>query len=107
MRQVKRAAFAALPAWLAVVLAVCFALPGWVDEIPPLVLALILCTIQPVRLARARSAWRGGKSHRARDLRAAAAFSGARGAGQSSPLLPSATGGPVIEGRPGPRGDSQ
>jgi hypothetical protein len=70
-RRVKRAAFAALPIWLAIVLAVCFALPGWVDEIPPLVLALILCAVQPVRLARARSAWRGGKSHRAHELAAA------------------------------------
>jgi hypothetical protein len=70
-RRLRRAAFAALPAWLALVLAVCLAFPGWVDEIPPLVLALILCAVQPVRLARARSAWRGGKSHRAYDLDAA------------------------------------
>ena len=65
-RKARRALFAALPAWLAAAVAFCAIVPGWIDDVPPLALAFALCLVQPVRIRRARSAWRGGKTERRR-----------------------------------------
>jgi hypothetical protein len=64
-RRAARAVRAALPGWLMVTFAACAVIPGPFDELAVIVAVLIVCAIQPVRIARARSAWRGGKSHRA------------------------------------------
>jgi hypothetical protein len=66
-RKVKRALRAALPVWLIAVFTACLVIPGPFDELAMVIVTSALCALQPVRFARARSAWRGGKSHRAYD----------------------------------------
>lgn len=66
-RKATRAMRAALPAWLLAVFAACLVIPGPFDELAMIVVTGALCALQPVRFARARSAWRGGKSHRLAD----------------------------------------
>jgi len=67
VRRALRAANAVMPKWLAVVFTACLVIPGPFDEIAALVVVVFLCAVQPIRFRRARSAWRGGKSHRASD----------------------------------------
>lgn len=63
-RKLRRAMDACLPAWLSAALTVALLIPGWIDEIPVFALALIFMLF---RFRKARSAWKGGKSHRAAD----------------------------------------
>ena len=68
-RKLSRAVQAAVPAWLAAVLAVCAFVPTpfEIDDWIPVAITLVLLIVQPQRIARFRSAWKGGKSHRAFD----------------------------------------
>lgn len=70
VRKTMRALSAMMPSWMLVVFAVCLVIPGPFDEIAMLLTALFLGIVQPIRFRRARSAWRGGKSHRTYDLAA-------------------------------------
>lgn len=56
-----------MPAWMLVLFTICLVIPGPFDEIAMVLAALFLGIAQPIRFRRARSAWRGGKSHRAAD----------------------------------------
>lgn len=67
-RKIVRAARAALPTWMLAIFAACMVIPGPFDELAFLTVAVILCAVQPMRVRRAVSAWRGGKSHRAREV---------------------------------------
>lgn len=67
VRRLTRSLTAAMPGWLIVICGVCLAIP--VVRLGGLLFAAGLCLIQPARIRRAASAWRGGKSHRASDER--------------------------------------
>ena len=69
-RRTYRALSAMLPPWMLAVFAVCLVIPGPFDELAIVLTALVLGIAQPIRLRRARSAWKGGKSHRQYDLAA-------------------------------------
>ena len=60
-RKAARAFRAVLPSWALAAFTVCLAIPGPADEAVAFVAALVLLV---VRFPRARSAWKGGKSHR-------------------------------------------
>ena len=60
-RKTARAFRAVLPAWALAAFTVCLAIPGPFDEIAAILASLVLLV---VRFPRARSAWRGGKTHR-------------------------------------------
>lgn len=65
VRKVVRSLMAVMPGWLLVIFGVCLAIP--LVRLVVLVLTAALCLIQPARVRRAASAWKGGKSHRRRD----------------------------------------
>jgi hypothetical protein len=65
VRKVVRSLIAVMPAWLLVVFGVCLAIP--LVRLVVLILTAVLCLMQPARVRRATSAWKGGKSHRRRD----------------------------------------
>ena len=65
IRKVARSLMAAMPGWLLVIFGVCLAIP--LARLVVLVLTAALCLMQPARVRRAASAWKGGKSHRRRD----------------------------------------
>ena len=67
IRKITRSLAAAMPAWLAIVCAVCLAIP--LARLAALAFTAGLCLIQPARIRKAASAWKGGKSHRAADGR--------------------------------------
>ena len=69
-RRIMRVMRAVMPRWMCTAFAVCLAIPGPFDETAMLLAGVILII---VRFRRARSAWRGGKSHRALDPYALAA----------------------------------
>ena len=71
-RRFRRATMASLPKWLAIAVALCMLIPGFFDDIAALVIVAGVLIVQPWRVPRFRSAWRGGKSHRAHDARRAA-----------------------------------
>jgi hypothetical protein len=56
---------AVMPGWLLVIFGVCLAIP--LARLVVLVLTAALCLMQPARVRRAASTWKGGKSHRRRD----------------------------------------
>ena len=60
-RKAARAFRAVLPSWALAAFTVCLCIPGPFDEIAAILAALVLLV---VRFPKARSAWRGGKSHR-------------------------------------------
>ena len=60
-RKAARAFRAVLPSWALAAFTVCLCIPGPFDEIAAILASLVLLV---VRFPRARSAWRGGKSHR-------------------------------------------
>ena len=63
--KVVRSLMAVMPGWLLVIFGVCLAIP--LAPLVVLVLTAALCLMQPARVRRAASAWKGGKSHRRRD----------------------------------------
>ena len=65
VRKVVRSLMAVMPGWLLVVLGVGLAIP--LVRLVVLILTAVLCLMQPARVRRATSAWKGGKSHRRRD----------------------------------------
>ena len=65
VRKVVRSLTAAMPGWLLVVFGVCLAIP--LARLVVLLLTAALCLVQPARVRRAASAWKGGKSHWRRD----------------------------------------
>ena len=67
IRKIVRTLTAAMPAWLIIVCGVCLAIP--LVRLAALALTAGLCLVQPARVRRAASAWKGGKSHRASDDR--------------------------------------
>jgi hypothetical protein len=66
VRKVVRSLMAAMPGWLLVIFGVCLAIP--LARLVVLVLAAAVCLVQPARVRRAASAWKGGKSHRRCDV---------------------------------------
>lgn len=72
-RKAGRAIKAACPPWLvtAWVIAGCIPTPFEIDEIIPAVLTILVLAFQWRRIPRGWSAWKGGKSHRAYDMRMA------------------------------------
>ena len=64
-RKIIRSLTAAMPGWLIVICGVCLAVP--LVRLAALLFTVAFCLIQPVRVRRAASAWKGGKSHRASD----------------------------------------
>jgi hypothetical protein len=64
-RKVARSLTAAMPAWLLLICGVCLFIP--LARLAALLFTATLCLIQPARVRRAASAWKGGKSHRACD----------------------------------------
>ena len=69
VRKVVRSLMAVMPGWLLVVFGVCLAIP--LARLVVLILTAVLCLMQPARIRRAASAWKGGKSHRRHDENAA------------------------------------
>jgi hypothetical protein len=65
VRKVVRSLMAVMLGWLLVVFGVCLAIP--LARLVVLVLTAVLCLMQPARVRRAASAWKGGKSHRRYD----------------------------------------
>jgi hypothetical protein len=65
VRKIVRSLAAAMPRWLIVVCGVCLLIP--LVRLVALLFTAGLCLIQPARIRRAASAWKGGKSHRASD----------------------------------------
>ena len=65
VRKVTRSLTAVMPGWLIVIRGVCTAIP--LARLAALMFPAGLCLIQPARVRRAASAWKGGKSHRAFD----------------------------------------
>ena len=53
---------AVMPGWLLVIFGVCLVIP--LARLVVLILTAVLCLMQPARVRRAASAWKGGKSHR-------------------------------------------
>lgn len=64
-RKVARSLTAAMPGWLILICGVCFVIP--LARLAALLFTAGLCLIQPARVRRAASAWKGGKSHRTCD----------------------------------------
>lgn len=64
-RKITRSLTAVMPGWLLLACGVCLAIP--LARLAALLLAAVLCLVQPARVRRAASAWKGGKSHRVRD----------------------------------------
>jgi hypothetical protein len=62
-RKVIRSLTAAMPAWLIAICGLCLIFP--LARLAALLFTATLCLIQPARVRRAASAWKGGKSHRA------------------------------------------
>ena len=60
---------AAMPGWLILVCTVCLVIP--LARFAALTVTGALCLVQPARVRRAATAWRGGKSHRRFDERLA------------------------------------
>ena len=60
VRKVVRSLMAVMPGWLLVIFGVCLAIP--LVRLVVLVLTAALCLMQPARVRRAASAWKGGKS---------------------------------------------
>ena len=65
IRKIVRSLAAVLPGWLIVIWGVCLAIP--LARLATLLVAAGLCLVQPAKVRRAASAWKGGKSHRAFD----------------------------------------
>lgn len=65
IRKLTRSLTAAMPAWLIVVCGICLVIP--LARLAALAFTAGLCLVQPARVRRAASAWKGGKSHRASD----------------------------------------
>ena len=65
IRKVTRSLTAVMPGWLIVICGVCLAIP--LARLAALLFTAGLCLVQPARVRRAASAWKGGKSHRAFD----------------------------------------
>jgi len=64
-RKITRSLTAVMPVWLIVICGVCLAIP--LARLAALLFTAGLCLIQPTRVRRAASAWKGDKSHRAFD----------------------------------------
>jgi hypothetical protein len=64
VRKVTRSLTAVMPGWLIVICGVCLVIP-----LARLAALLVTagCLVQPAKVRRAASAWKGGKSHRAFD----------------------------------------
>ncbi len=73
-RKITRSLFAVMPGWLIVICGVCLVLP--LARLAALLFTAGLCLVQPVKIRRAISAWKGGKSHRAFEEMLAAAGAG-------------------------------
>ena len=65
VRKVVRSLMAVMPGWLLVIFGVCLVIP--LARLVVLILTAVLCLMQPARVRRAASAWKGGKSHRRYD----------------------------------------
>lgn len=65
VHKITRSLTAAMPGWLLAICAVCLVIP--LVRLAALLVLAVPCLIQPVRVRRASSAWKGGKSHRAFD----------------------------------------
>ena len=65
VHKITRSLTAAMPGWLLAFCAVCLVIP--LVRLAALLVVAVPCLIQPVRVRRASSAWKGGKSHRAFD----------------------------------------
>ena len=65
IRKITRSLTAVMPGWLIVICGVCLAIPF--ARLAALLFTAGLCLIQPAKVRRAASAWKGGKSHRAFD----------------------------------------
>jgi hypothetical protein len=64
-RKTTRGLTAVMPGWLLVICGVCLAIP--LTRLAALLFTAGLCLVQPGKVRRAASAWKGGKSHRAFD----------------------------------------
>lgn len=82
VRKVTRSLMAVMPGWLIVICGICLAIP--LARLAALVFTAGLCLVQPARIRRGASAWKGGKSHHARDETPAQAGAG-KGPAISSP----------------------
>jgi len=65
VRKITRSLTAVMPGWLIVICGVCLAIPF--ARLAALLFTAGLCLVQPARVRRAASAWKGSKSHRAFD----------------------------------------
>jgi len=65
VRKITRTLTAVMPGWLIVICGVCLAIP--LARLAALLFTAGLCLVQPAKVRRAASAWKGGKSHRAFD----------------------------------------
>jgi hypothetical protein len=65
VRKVTRSLTAVMPGWPVVICGVGLAIP--LARLAALPFTARLCLVQPARVARAASAWKGGTSHRAFD----------------------------------------
>jgi hypothetical protein len=65
VRKVTRSLTAVMPGWLVVICGVCLAIP--LARLAALLFTAGLCLVQPAKVRRAASAWKGGKSHRTFD----------------------------------------
>lgn len=65
IHKIIRSLTAVMPGWLIVICGVCLAIP--LARLAALVFTAGLCLVQPAKVRRAASAWKGGKSHRAYD----------------------------------------
>ena len=65
VRKITRSLTAVMPGWLMIICGVCLAIA--LARVAALLFTAGLCLIQPARVRRAASAWKGGKSHRAFD----------------------------------------
>jgi len=81
-----RSLTAAMPGWLLAICAVCLIIP--LVRLAALLVVAVPCLIQPVRVRRATSAWKGGKSHRALDRGSEGPTAYKRGVTASIPVTP-------------------
>ena len=65
IRKITRSLTTVMPGWLIVICGVCLAIP--LARLAALLFTAGLCLVQPAKVRRAASAWKGGKSHRAFD----------------------------------------
>jgi hypothetical protein len=65
VRKTARSLIAVMPGWLIVICGVRLVIP--LVRLAALLFTAGLCLIQPAKVRRAASAWKGGKSHRAFD----------------------------------------